>query len=113
MTENNITTALILEDDSDWDVRIKSQMRNFARASRLLLQPLPGNVDQFLDPTYPQPSEGDSSTNFDVDNFATTRPTSSPYGDIERWDILWLGHCGCRFPADYDRNVPLGRAILA
>ncbi|EKG12091.1 hypothetical protein MPH_10802 [Macrophomina phaseolina MS6] len=32
IVEENITSALILEDDSDWDIRIKSQMRYFARA---------------------------------------------------------------------------------
>lgn len=37
---------------------------------------------------------------------STGCPTSSPFGDAERWDLLWPGHCGCRFPADYDRNVP-------
>ena len=55
MIEQNITSALILEDDADWDIRIKHQMRAFAKASRLRVQPLSGTSDRFLDPTHPQP----------------------------------------------------------
>lgn len=39
MIEQRISLALILEDDADWDIRIKRQMRDFAKASRLLVQP--------------------------------------------------------------------------
>ncbi|KAF2088231.1 glycosyltransferase family 25 protein [Saccharata proteae CBS 121410] len=112
MVEQNITSALILEDDADWDIRIKSQMRDFAQASRLLVQPLPGSTDRFLDPTYPQPFAGEKPTNFYVDRHTTSEPTTSPYGDIDRWDMFWLGHCGSRFPRADDQNAPLGRAVL-
>ncbi|KUJ13305.1 uncharacterized protein LY89DRAFT_687467 [Mollisia scopiformis] len=54
------TTALILEDDVDWDVSIKEQMKLLSDAVR-----------EF---TYAAPEE------------------EGPYG--ERWDVLWLGHCG-------------------
>ncbi|KAK0650313.1 hypothetical protein DIS24_g6964 [Lasiodiplodia hormozganensis] len=113
IVEQNITTALILEDDADWDLRIKSQLRDFARASRMLVQPLPGTTDQFLDPTYPSPAAGARAANFMLSDNVTTRPTTSPYGDIDRWDVLWLGHCGVRFPHASDRNAPLGRVVLA
>nr|POE72053.1 hypothetical protein CFP56_11929 [Quercus suber] len=113
IVEQNISSALILEDDIDWDIRIKSQMQDFARASRLLVQPLPGTTDKFLDPTYPQPdAERSSPTNFNIDETYTGEPSSSPYGDLDRWDILWVGHCGCRFPWAADKNVPLGRAVI-
>ncbi len=43
-------------------------------------------------------------------------PSSSPYGD--GWDVLWLGHCGARFPntaldawAAESKNVPKGRVV--
>ena len=39
MVENNIASALIMEDDVDWDVRIKSQMQQFAVGTRSLLPP--------------------------------------------------------------------------
>lgn len=36
MVDNNIASALILEDDVDWDVRIREQLEAFAKASRVL-----------------------------------------------------------------------------
>ena len=104
--------ALILKDDADWDFRIKHQMRAFAKASRLLVQPLSGTSDQFLDPTYPQPKPDEKPQDFDIRKDATGEPSTSPYGDIDRWDLFWLGHCGSRFPLASDHNVPLGRAVI-
>lgn len=113
MIKQNLSSALILEDDADWDIRIKSQMRDFAKASRLLVQPLPGTTNQFLDPTWPQPdAEHRQNTDFNIEEASTGEPTTSPYGDLDRWDMLWVGHCGCRFPWASDENVPLGRAII-
>ncbi|EKG14494.1 hypothetical protein MPH_08343 [Macrophomina phaseolina MS6] len=112
IVEQNLSSALILESDVDWDIRIKKQMRDFAMASRLLVQPLPGTTDKFLDPSYPEPQPGQSPQNFEVGKETTAEPTSSPYGDIDRWDMLWLGHCGTRFPKLSDGNAPLGRAVI-
>lgn len=113
IVEQNITSALILEDDIDWDIRIKSQMTTFARASRLLVQPLPQTNDQFLDPTRQQPITDQSYTDFHLENHTVSAPSDSPYGDSSRWDLLWLGHCGCRFPRSSDENAPLGRVVIS
>jgi hypothetical protein len=112
IVEQNITSALVLEDDTDWDLRTKSQMRDFAKASRLLVQPLRGTKNIFLDPTHPQPRVGQDFENFDIDSDTVTEPITSPYGDISRWDLLWLGHCGARFPYLSDVNAPLGRVVI-
>ena len=88
-------------------------MRDFAKASRLLLQPLPGTSDRFLDPTHPQPKDDETPQDFDIRSNITSEPSTSPYGDLSRWDILWLGHCGCLFPKASDNNVPLGRAVIS
>ncbi|KAF9632827.1 hypothetical protein BFW01_g3690 [Lasiodiplodia theobromae] len=112
IVEQNLSSALVLEGDVDWDIRIKQQMRDFARASRLLVQPLPGTTDSFLDPSYPEPQLGQSPQNFEVDKETTSEPTTSPYGDVDRWDMLWLGHCGTRFPKLSDKNAPLGRVVI-
>ena len=115
IVKQNLTSALILEDDIDWDIRVKSQMTDFARAARLLVQPLAGTFDEHLDPTWPRPrapSEGHVDLTLD-DQHAVTQPTDSPFGDIRRWDLLWLGHCGTRFPRGTDENVPLGRIAIA
>lgn len=93
IVEENITSALILEGDVDWDLRIKSQMMDFARASRLTLQP--GREDDL----------------FDVHEEPVTLPRTSPYGDIEHWDLLWFGHCGAQF-VEEDRQMHHGRVII-
>ncbi|KAK3661688.1 hypothetical protein LTR56_000177 [Elasticomyces elasticus] len=114
IVRDNIASALILEDDADWDIRIKSQMRDFAKATRLLVQPLRGTSDSFMDPTYPQPNPDAQPSSFDIKgDDPTLEPSTSPYGDLDRWGMLWIGHCGCRFPIASDGNVPLGRAVIA
>lgn len=65
---SNETSALIVEDDVDFDIRIRSQ----ARAVSSLVQKHYKRNPSF----YP----------YDVD-------TKSPYG-LRSWDIMWLGHCG-------------------
>jgi len=81
MVHHNINSALILEDDADFDVRVYMELDAFASASRFLVQPRTA--------PYTMPE------NFEVplnDLPQTVPPTTSPYGD--NWDILWLGHCG-------------------
>ncbi|KAK3722967.1 hypothetical protein LTR37_002112 [Vermiconidia calcicola] len=113
IVEQNLASAFVLEDDVDWDIRVKSQMQDFAKASRLLLQPLPGTTDRFLDPSYPSPSPGQKPQDFDITKEVTQLPSSSPYGDLKYWDFLWVGHCGTQFPRASDKNTPLGRAIIS
>lgn len=48
MIDENIQSALILEDDADWDVALKYQMVEFARGSRFLLNTTP--KQQILSP---------------------------------------------------------------
>ncbi|CAK7206377.1 hypothetical protein SEUCBS139899_009169 [Sporothrix eucalyptigena] len=38
--ERNLTTALVMEDDIDWDARLKTQMMSFAMAAQAYGQPL-------------------------------------------------------------------------
>jgi hypothetical protein len=59
-------------------------MREFALASRLLVQPVRGTTDTYLDPTHPEPREDQDYQDFDIDTNAVTEPTTSPYGDISR-----------------------------
>ncbi|KAJ9668448.1 hypothetical protein H2201_001496 [Coniosporium apollinis] len=60
------TTSLILEDDTDWDVEIRSQMPRIAEAVKSL-------------------------TGYTADS-AEGESALPPYG--ADWDVLWLGHCG-------------------
>ena len=116
MVEQNIASALILEDDSDWDLRIKDQMQQFANASRLLLQPQARSNTEtslFLDATNPRTSVEDQPHDYTLDDGPVIAPVTSPYGDLDMWDILWLGHCGSRFPTPENRKVPLGRVTYS
>jgi hypothetical protein len=87
---------LILEDDIDWDIRLKSQLQTFAHAPQMLLS-RPNAI------TYPSPTDrrGGEEEKAHVNSYilkSTTWPAGtniSPYGDD--WDILWLGHCGIAF----------------
>lgn len=114
IVQHNIQSALILEDDADWDIRIKAQMKQFAQATRLLIQPVPGDDSQYLDKTFPRPKHVDEKAeNFFIHNITTGKPTTSPYGDLKRWDMMWIGHCGTHFPeARQGMNIPIGRAVI-
>lgn len=96
MVEENISSALILEDDADWDVRLKQQLMDIAEGTRLLL----GMAKQ--EPLFQAnnlPTGGDHTAMSDaasVPSQPLQRPPHSPYGDD--WDLLWLGHCGETFP---------------
>lgn len=70
---SNDSSTLILEDDADWDINIKSQMRDL---SVLLQAHYKANPE-----SYPADSR----------EFA-----EYPYG-YDSWDLMWLGHCGGAF----------------
>ncbi|KAK5949975.1 hypothetical protein OHC33_008936 [Knufia fluminis] len=75
VVENGWSTAFIIEDDVDWDVRLHQQLQDFALGSDYLLR------------EYRQDTQASASS---IQHFLT--PETSPYGDD--WDVLWLGHCG-------------------
>ncbi|POS70412.1 hypothetical protein DHEL01_v211193 [Diaporthe helianthi] len=120
VVQHNLSSAIIFEDDLDWDVRIREQTRDFALASRALLQPLAGRKD-FADPTYPTVQEKDAKLDPPPLNFnqlpKTQHPTTSPYGD--GWDVIWLGHCGVQQPtgdadnqwAERSRHISRGAVV--
>jgi len=67
-----------MEDDVDWDVRLKQSLHDFAVSANALLQISPAH-------------------NINFDNLPpTAAPQYSPYGD--GWDMIWLGHCGMHLP---------------
>ncbi|TPX09593.1 uncharacterized protein E0L32_009194 [Thyridium curvatum] len=87
MVEEGIESALIMEDDMDWDVRLKAQLEMIATGSRKLMTDLP----ETYFPSHPKT--------------AGSGTPASPYGND--WDVLWLGHCGEPFPEDLDENKGL------
>ncbi|KAF2003277.1 glycosyltransferase family 25 protein, partial [Amniculicola lignicola CBS 123094] len=124
IVEHNLTTAMIFEDDVDWDIRVRQNLQRFALASRFLSEnhdALSANPRYKLDirPNTETPETTfhtlslngitDSLPSIPLKSIYTKRlrypqhhanhnaPTS-PYGDPTQWDILWIGHCGAGFP---------------
>ncbi|GKT45716.1 uncharacterized protein ColSpa_05897 [Colletotrichum spaethianum] len=104
IVRRNLSSALILEDDVDWDIRLRSQLHDFALSTQALSQPLinaplPGGVSNL-----------ETVLDIPLDNLpSTVAPTFSPYGDD--WDLLWIGHCGMHFPFLDRKGVPKARVI--
>jgi hypothetical protein len=112
IVRRNLSSALILEDDTDWDIRIRDQLRDFALSSRALIQPLAEMPSAYADPTYPFPPDPlpESPAEIPFDGLPiTVAPEISPYGD--NWDLFWLGHCGMQFPPQTVEGPPSGRVI--
>ena len=74
VVSERLTTALIIKDDLDWDATLMSQLLEFATASQSL---------QALKST---------SRPYGSRASVPDETLHSPYG--EKWDVLWLGHCG-------------------
>ncbi|OCL12536.1 glycosyltransferase family 25 protein, partial [Glonium stellatum] len=119
IVNENLTSALILEDDADWDVRLHPQLQTFALASRCLLQSAEASslasshypIEQIPNPEDPERSIHNDTSRHPILPILQSlplssplcthhhhHPTSSPYGDPTKWDVLWLGHCGAGFP---------------
>ncbi|RMZ90646.1 hypothetical protein DV736_g2133, partial [Chaetothyriales sp. CBS 134916] len=80
IVEHGWGSALILEDDIHWDIRLKEQLQNFALASDIVLR------------------TRHATTMALRDTDTSHVPKTSPYGDD--WDVLWFGHCGMELPED-------------
>ncbi|ORY13161.1 hypothetical protein BCR34DRAFT_481549 [Clohesyomyces aquaticus] len=74
--DSGLETALILEDDVDWDIRLRSvQIPLAASAARSMLPPPKSYLPSF---------------NSDANR-------TQYWGDPKAWDLLYLGHCGDYF----------------
>lgn len=82
--DSGLETALILEDDVDWDVRLRSiQVPLAASAARSLLPPS-GRGSLIL-------QDGSKRAQY--------------WGNPTSWDLLYLGHCGDYFGAVTDQGL--------
>jgi len=70
-----------MEDDIDWDIRLKPLLKDYALSLAALAD----------SPTTPP-------LTFSALPPLTAPPTLTPYGDD--WDLLWLGHCGMMLPSE-------------
>ncbi|OTA93173.1 glycosyltransferase family 25 protein, partial [Hypoxylon sp. CO27-5] len=101
VVRDNLQSALIMEDDIDWDIRIKSQLQAFASASRIWLRENDAAAAV-------RDSEGNTMQLNSVTG-VDSKAGQSVYGDD--WDVLWLGHCGAGFPSERSSIPPLRIAI--
>ncbi|OAQ59068.2 glycosyltransferase family 25 protein [Pochonia chlamydosporia 170] len=109
VVRRNLSSALIMEDDVDWDVRIRDQLHDFALSSRALIQPL---QRQYANLRHTHSVERSPEKLLEMNFFdlpPTLVPSTSPYGD--GWDLLWLGHCGMNFPSEHSGIIPKGRVV--
>lgn len=116
--EQNLTTALIFEDDVDWDVRIRQNLQRFALASRFLSEnkEIISSSPQYKIENVQNVETEETTFRILSDNHTMAHlpstplssiyrrshhpkyHTDSPYGDSSEWDVLWIGHCGAGFP---------------
>ncbi|KAL1591708.1 hypothetical protein SLS60_011707 [Paraconiothyrium brasiliense] len=93
--EQGLFSAMILEDDLDWDIRLREQM----------------HTPTYADSSFPDPSLSNKVTEIPfVGHPATLQPSNSAYGDD--WDVLWLGHCGMQMPTQRTPNLSKGRVVF-
>lgn len=95
--EEDLDSALIMEDDMDWDVRLKPQLELAASGARAILSTLPDGL-------FPH-GRVSASSSYSSSSTSSQQSPASPYGDD--WDVLWLGHCGEPFPEDLPENQNL------
>lgn len=70
MIHENISSAVIMESDVDWDLRIRDSMEGMTGAAK-------------------------SIADWPFTGYKHSKDLSqdlSPYGD--KWDLMWIGHCG-------------------
>jgi hypothetical protein len=87
-----------LEDDADWDIRIKSQLSEFSLAARKLPDLLKGVKEQ-------SSSRAEKLTAEEAAKRSSIPHTTFSKGNVPKnngygadWDVLWLGHCGAHLP---------------
>ncbi|KAL9107369.1 MAG: hypothetical protein Q9227_007734 [Pyrenula ochraceoflavens] len=95
VVEDDLETALIMEDDVDWDISIKQQLFDYALTVRALTQPPIAKSENGSSSNHlledPESSDHSSYNTPGTLNITSLPPTippqHSPYGD--NWDILW------------------------
>ncbi|KAI1472464.1 glycosyltransferase family 25 protein [Daldinia caldariorum] len=119
VTRENLPSALILEDDIDWDIRLKSQLQTFALASRTWLRESKSGRHRTDLPDFDPPSTLGSRSRAKAaihnheQNTIQLAPDAGSDREIHKtaygddWDVLWLGHCGADFPDGQSSVSPL------
>ncbi|KAL1303002.1 hypothetical protein AAFC00_003318 [Neodothiora populina] len=91
----DLETVLILEDDVDWDIRLRTQQVPRVAAAARTLTAREAGINQTS-------SRGDKNRNIVVQesSFMSTASAGGYWGETSgnaSWDLMYLGHCGDRF----------------
>lgn len=91
---------MVLEDDVDWDIRIRAQLLSFSRATRKLSLLTQEAANQQAPPAFetksPNPIELAKRSTLPMTSTDVHSAPTQPHG--RNWDVLWLGHCGADLP---------------
>lgn len=93
-------TAFIVEDDVDFDVRIKTQMRLVSESVRAYMRGASSSSPS--PPLSSLSSSTSSSSSSSSPDHGHDDHETTPFGTA--WDVLWLGHCGATIDADLARQ---------
>src|SRR6266496_4274023 len=74
--EQDLSTALIIEDDVDWDIHFRSQLQHFAQAVKTLTTPKTDG-SQYADPTFPTPRDDSDPAEIYLSSLPPTLPATS------------------------------------
>ena len=106
IVQHNISSALVLDDDIDFDARLRTQLKSFAKSVNTLQHHKPHTQEEL------KKMKG-KEEGYDFEKLPMTPGQKfSPYGDD--WEVLWLGHCtmalrdaeGTRRVIIKDKTVP-------
>ncbi|OCL04837.1 glycosyltransferase family 25 protein, partial [Glonium stellatum] len=81
----DLETAIILEDDVDWDIHLRTSQIPLAAAA----------IRQLLTQHPPTPANNNNSSR---SHSSHKNPPQTYWGPLS-WELLFLGHCGDFFPA--------------
>src|SRR5512140_2446195 len=84
--DSGLESALILEDDVDWDIRLRSLQAPLVSAAMRTV---------FASGSGGSPKSSWSSD--DISYYSDDEAARYPYGDPSLWDLLYMGHCGDYF----------------
>lgn len=115
--DSSLETVLILEDDVDWDIHLRTQqVPKVAAAARALLleearNPSPKPISPRSEPESPPTRP---VTDLEEDSFVSPNSAGGYWGDTSKdagWDIMYLGHCGDLFTLnDWTNTSSIPRA---
>jgi hypothetical protein len=87
---SGLSSALIIEDDVDWDIHLRHQQVPLVAS----------NLRNLMNNTSYDPNDPYSALRHPLNS------TETFWGDLSQWELLYLGHCGDYFDLKYWPELP-------